>query len=207
MSKPVLLTWGTPNGLKPVLLLEELGVPYELHKIHIGQGEQKTPAYHAKNPNERIPVLETTSGGAPLALSESAAILIHLAEAHENRFFAPSGPARDRALQWLFFQMSAVGPMFGQAGYWRRREPRNAEAVERYEAEAKRIYGVLDERLAASPFLAGDEYSIADVCTVFWARSAHYFGLSLDAWPNVARWVREIEARPAMQRTLAMTWP
>jgi GST-like protein len=113
MTKPKLLTWGTPNGLKPILMLEELGIEYDLVKIHIGKGEQKAASFHAKNLNERIPVLETTIDGEPISLSESAAILVHLAETHENRFFSASGLARARALEWVFFQMSAVGPMFG----------------------------------------------------------------------------------------------
>jgi glutathione S-transferase len=206
MTKPTLYSWGTPNGLKPILMLEELGIPYELVKVHIGKGEQKDASFHAKNLNERIPVLETTIDGATVALSESAAILVHLAEANGNRFFAASGEARARALEWTFFQMAAVGPMFGQVGFWKRKETKNAEAIERYEVESKRIYGVLDERLGAARFLAGDEYSIADMCTVFWARAAERLGFSIDTWPNVKRWIASIEERPAMQRTLAITW-
>ncbi|MFO0617042.1 MAG: glutathione binding-like protein [Polyangiaceae bacterium] len=207
MTKPTLYTWGTPNGLKPILMLEELGVDYELVKVHIGKGEQKEASFHAKNLNERIPVLEDEIGGKRVALSESAAILIHLAETNGSRFFPTSGEPRARALEWTFFQMAAVGPMFGQVGFWKRKETKNAEAIERYEVESKRIYGVLDERLGAAKYLAGDEYSIADMCTIFWARAAERLGLSIDTWPNVKRWIGAIEERPAMQRTLALTWP
>lgn len=207
MTKPTLYAWGTPNGLKPILMLEELGIPYDLVKVNIGKGEQKEASFHAKNLNERIPVLETEVDGAPISLSESAAILVHLAEANDNRFFARSGEARARALEWTFFQMAAVGPMFGQVGFWKRKETKNAEAIERYETESKRIYGVLDERLGKATYLAGDDYSIADICTIFWARSAERLGFSIDAWPNVERWITAIEERAAMRRTLAITWP
>ena len=207
MSKLTLHTWGTPNGLKPLLMLEELGAPYELVKVNIGSGDQKTPEFRAMNLNQRIPVLATEIEGEPVALSESAAILVHLAETHQNRFLPAAGAERARALQWTFFQMAGVGPMFGQLGYWRRKEQKNEEAIERYLVETKRLYGVLDERLAQARYLAGDSYTIADMATIFWARSVGYFGLDLAAWPNVARWVQELEARPAVQRTLAMTFP
>lgn len=200
-------TWGTPNGLKPLLMLEELGVAYELVKVDIGKGEQKTPEYRAKNLNQRIPVLETELDGERIAIAESAAILVHLAETHEHRFLPQSGKVRALALQWTFFQMGGVGPMFGQLGFWKRKEPNNAEAIERYLVEAKRLYGVLDERLGQARYLAGDEYTIADMTTLFWTRSPQYFGLSLDEWKNVARWVAELEQRPAVQRTLAISFP
>ncbi len=207
MSKLTLYTWGTPNGLKPVLMLEELGIPYELVKVNIGQGEQKSPDFHAKNGNERIPVLETEIDGQPISLAESAAILAHLAEANGDRFLPRSGAVRARALQWIFFQMSALGPMAGQLGYWKRREVPNADAIERYRVEVTRIYGVLDERLGQASYLAGDQYTIADMATLFWARSAPRFGLETKAWPSVERWISALEAREAVKRTLAVTWP
>lgn len=207
MSDLVLSTWGTPNGLKPILMLEELGAAYELVKIDIGKDEQKTPEYRAKNLNQRIPVLDTVIDGTKVSIAESAAILVHLAETHDHRFLPKEGVTRALALQWTFFQMGGVGPMFGQLGFWRRKEVKNAEAIERYLTETKRIYGVLDERLGQATWLAGDEYTIADITSVFWVRAASYFELSLDEWPNVARWVKAIEARPAMQKTLAITFP
>ena len=206
MSKPVLYASNTPNGLKPLLLLEELEIPYELSKINLSKGEQKTASFHEKNLNDRIPVLDTEIDGVPISIAESAAILIHLAETHDHRFFPASGAAHVRVLQWTFFQMSAVGPMFGQLGYWRRREVKNTEAIERYEVETKRVYGVLNEQLGRTPYLAGESYSIADMATVFWARGFGYLGLTLEDWPHVARWLRDLEARPAMQRTLAIRW-
>jgi len=206
MTKPILHSWGTPNGLKPILMLEELELPYELVKVNIGTGAQKTPEFIAKNLNGRIPVLETILDGETVDLAESAAILVHLAETNGNRFLPTNPAARARVLQWTFFQMSAVGPMFGQLGYWRRRETPNDEAHERYLVETKRVYGVLDEQLGKSRYLAGDEYSIADMATLFWARGFVFLGLTLETWPNVARWVAELDARPAVQRTLAIQW-
>lgn len=206
MTKPILHSWGTPNGLKPILLLEELELPYELVKVNLGKSEQKTPEFVAKNLNGRIPVLETTIDGAAVDLAESAAILVHLAETNGNRFLPTSPAARARVLQWTFFQMSAVGPMFGQLGYWRRRETPNEEALERYLVETKRVYDVLDEQLGKSRYLAGDEYSIADMATLFWARGFGFFGLTSAEWPNVARWIADLEARPAVKRTLAIEW-
>lgn len=203
---PTLYTWNTPNGLKPLLMLEELGVPYELVKVDLGQGAQKTPAFLARNANGRIPVLETDVDGERVAIAESAAILIHLAEAHGDRFLPARGAPRARALQWTFFQMGSVGPMFGQLGHWRRHTPANDAAIARYDVETRRLYGVLDAQLGRGRYLAGDEYTIADMLTLFWSRDPSYFGLSLDAWPNVQRWVRELESRPAVQRTLAITW-
>ena len=206
MTKPILHSWGTPNGLKPILMLEELELPYELVKVNIGKGAQNSPEFIAKNLNGRIPVLETTIDGETVDIAESAAILVHLAETNRHRFLPTNPVARARVLQWTFFQMSAVGPMFGQLGYWRRRETPNEEALERYLVETKRVYGVLDEQLGKSRYLAGDEYSIADMATLFWARAVSFFGLTLETWPNVARWVAELEARPAVQRTLAIEW-
>lgn len=203
MTKPTLYTWGTPNGLKPILMLEELGIPYDLVKVNIGQGEQKTAEFLARNSNGRIPVLETTIDGSRVAIPESAAILVHLAETH-GRFLPSSGVTRARALQWSFFQMGAVGPMFGQAGHFLRASEKIPYAIDRYVDETKRIFGVLDQRLADSSHLAGDEYTIADMLTLFWTRTPDYFGLSLDEWPSVKRWVRALEERPAVQRTLAI---
>jgi GST-like protein len=207
MTQLKLLSWGTPNGLKPLLMLEELGVPYELVKIDIGKAEQKTPEFLAKNANGRIPVLETEIDGAPVAIAESAAILVHLAETNGGRFLPASGAARASTFQWTFFQMGSVGPMFGQLGFWKRREAKNEEAIERYLVETKRVFGVLDDQLSKAAYLAGPEYSIADMATLFWCRRPEFFGLTFEPWPNVQRWVRALEERPAVKATLAVTWP
>lgn len=207
MTTLKLHAWGTPNGLKPVLMLEELGVPYELVKVDIGKGAQKAAEFHAKNLNERIPVLETEVDGKTVSIAESAAILVHLGETSGDRFLPRAPAARARVMQWTFFQMSAVGPMFGQLGFWRRRDPKNEEAIARYLTETQRIFGVLDEKLGQSAYLAGDDYSIADMATLFWCRRPEFFDLSLDTWPNVLRWVRALEERTAVKATLAITWP
>lgn len=204
MTEPTLYTWGTPNGLKPVLMLEELGVPYQLVPVPLGQNAQKSPDFLAKNLNGRIPVLEVDVDGERVAIAESAAILMHLAETHDDRFLPARGAVRARALQWSMFQMGGVGPMFGQLGYWRRRDTPNEEALERYRVETERLYGVLDQRLGEARYLAGDEYTTADMLTLFWARGFDYFGLKRESWPHVARWLTELEARPAVQRTLAV---
>lgn len=202
----VLYTWGTPNGRKPLLLLEELGIPYELRRVNIGRGEQSTLDFRARNGNERIPVLETTIDGETVAIAESAAILVHLAE-REGRFLALSGAARARAMQWVMFQMSAVGPMLGQLGHFRRQQPDNERAIERFAVEARRIFGVLDSRLRDARYLAGDDYGIADMTTFFWTRKPAHYGVDVEAHPGVKRWLEELEARPAVQRTLAISFP
>jgi len=204
--RDTLYTWGTPNGLKPILLLEELGADYELVKVHLGKGEQKTPEFLGRNLNGRIPVLDTTIDGSRVSIAESAAILVHLAE-RERRFLPTEPAARARAMQWVMFQMSAVGPMLGQAGFFLRQRERNEGAIERYVNETKRILTVLDTQLSTNAHLAGDIYTIADMLTLFWVRNPTYFGLTLAEWPHLQRWVTALEARPAVQRTLAITFP
>ncbi|UJR79313.1 glutathione S-transferase family protein [Sandaracinus amylolyticus] len=204
--RDTLYTWGTPNGLKPILMLEELAADYELVKVHIGKGEQKTPEFLGRNLNGRIPVLDTTIDGTRVSIAESAAILVHLAE-REGRFLPTKPAPRARAMQWVMFQMSAVGPMFGQAGFFLRQRERNEGAIERYVNETKRILGVLDTQLGQHAHLAGDEYTIADMLTLFWTRKPEYFGLTLEEWPNLRRWIAQLEERPAVQRTLAITFP
>jgi GST-like protein len=196
-----LYTWGTPNGLKPIVLLEELGAPYDLKRIDISAGEQHAADYLAINPNGKIPAM--VDGDAGVTLFESGAILHYLAEKH-GRFLPKAADAKARAMAWLFFQVGAVGPMFGQAGHFASKGDDQAYAKKRYADEVKRIYGVLDKRLGEAPFLAGDDYTIADIATFTWVRKPDYFGLSLDAFPNVARWVGVIGEREAVKRALAV---
>jgi GST-like protein len=196
-----LYTWGTPNGLKPIVLLEELGVPYELKRINIAAGEQRAPDYLAINPNGKIPAM--VDGDAGVTLFESGAILHYLAEKH-GRFLPTAADAKARTMAWLFFQVGAVGPMFGQAGHFASKGDDQAYAKQRYTDEVKRIYGVLDQRLGEAKFLAGDEYTIADIATFTWVRKPDYFGLTLDTFPHVARWVGVLGERPAVQRALAV---
>ena len=193
-----LFTWTTPNGNKPLIMLEELGIPYETHWVDIGKGEQHKPYFLDINPNGKIPALLDDG----LAVFESGAILIHLAE-KSGRFLPPSGPGRAQGLEWLFFQVGGVGPMFGQLDHFLRANQKVPYGIERYAKESARLYGVLNRRLASVEYLAG-QYGIADMATVGWASSHERLGISLAAYPNVARWLTLVGDRPAVQRARAM---
>jgi GSH-dependent disulfide-bond oxidoreductase len=198
-----LYTWPTPNGHKIHIALEELSLPYRVHAVDIGEGDQFKPEFLKISPNNRIPAIVDQDGpkGKPLALFESGAILIYLAE-KTGKLLAPRGDARYRAVQWLMFQMGGIGPMLGQAHHFRTYAPQKIPyAIERYTSEAKRLYGVLERRLGEAEYLAG-EYGIADVATFPWLRSWEKQGVVLSDYPNVERWFRAIETRPAVQRGL-----
>ena len=198
-----LYTWGTPNGRKVSIMLEECGLPYQVHKINIGTNtEQFAPEYLRINPNGKIPSIVDPDGadGAPLAMMESGAILIHLGE--KTGKFIPSG-ARGRSvcLQWLMFQMGSVGPMFGQCHHFLRAAKEKVPyAIERFTREKDRLYRVLDTRLTEVPFLAGEEYSIADIATFPWVSRYEWHQTNLNDYPGVKRWFDTIAARPAVQR-------
>lgn len=199
----------SPNVLKVMLMLEEVHQPYELHRIDIWAEEQFTSEFRALNPNCKVPVIIDNDGpnGDCLILSESGAILLYLAEKY-NRFL-PALP-RDRAItyQWLMLQMGSIGPMFGQANHFRRSAPPgNDYAKSRYGTEVRRLYDVLAARLEASPYLAGDGYTIADMATWPWvAGYAEPNGVDLDKLPAVRRWVDAIGQRPATVRA-KRDWP
>ncbi len=196
-----LYTWTTPNGYKVPIILEELGLPYEIVPIDISKGAQLTPEYIAVNPNHKIPVLvDDMEIGGTFTLSESGAILIYLAEKH-GALLSKEAPERYTQIQWLMFQMSAVGPMFGQAKHFSVYAPERIEyAIKRYFDEANRLMHVLETRLARVPYLGG-EYSIADIATWPWIRSAHEAHIiDIEAFPNIARWYHTIESRPAVVR-------
>lgn len=195
-----LYTWTTPNGFKPLILLEELGLPHNVVPVNIGQGEQHRHDYLRINPNGKIPALVDEEGGQRTVVFESGAILIYLAE-KAGRLLPKEGPGRYEALAWLMFQMGGIGPMLGQAGHFLRLPEKIPYAIERYTSEARRLYGVLDGRLGEAEYLAGD-YSIADIATFPWVRNPAFFGLSIEQWPNVLRWIEAIGARPAVQRAL-----
>jgi GST-like protein len=200
-------TWPTPNGMKVHIAAEELGLPYRIVPVAIGRGEQFKPEFLAINPNHRIPAIVDPDGpgGERLTLFESGAILIYLAEKAGR--LIPADPAdRYTCLQWLMFQMGGVGPMFGQFNHFATYAPEKIPyAIDRYQNEAQRLTRVLEKRLSAAPFLAGEEYSIADIATFPWIRSAARRGnLNLDPTPAVANWMEVIEARPAVQRGLAI---
>jgi GSH-dependent disulfide-bond oxidoreductase len=195
-------SWATPNGHKIHIMLEELGLEYKAIPIDIGAGDQFRPDFLAISPNNKIPAIIDSDGpdGKPLALSESGAILFYLAE--KTGKFLPLDPVgRYTTMQWLMFQMGGVGPMLGQAHHFRIYAPEKIEyAVNRYSNEAKRLYGVMDKQLGVTRYLAGKDYSIADIATFPWTRSWKNQGIELDEFPNLKRWFDEISARPAVIR-------
>jgi GST-like protein len=196
-----LYSWPTPNGHKVHILLEECGLPYLVHAVDIGAGEQFDPKFLAISPNNKIPAIVDPEGpdGRPMSLFESGAILIYLA-GKTGRFLPADDRGKYLALQWLMFQMGSIGPMLGQAHHFRRYAPQQIEyAVDRYTNEARRLYGVLDRRLGQARYVAGT-YSIADIAIYPWTRSYANQGIDLAAYPNVQRWYDEIGARPAVQR-------
>ncbi|HEV8390285.1 MAG TPA: glutathione S-transferase N-terminal domain-containing protein [Dongiaceae bacterium] len=196
-------TWPTPNGHKVHIALEELGLPYTVHAVDIGEGDQFKPEFLKISPNNRIPAIVDQEGpkGKPLALFESGAILIYLAE-KTGKLLAAKGNARYTAITWLMFQMGGVGPMLGQAHHFRAYAPEQYPyAIDRYTNEAKRLYRVLDRRLGEAEYLAG-EYGIADIATFPWLRYWERQGVVLSDYPNVQRWFGAIDARPAVQRAL-----
>jgi GST-like protein len=195
-------TWPTPNGHKVHIALEELGLPYRVVPVDIGAGEQFRPEFLAITPNHRIPAILDPDGpgGRPLALFESGAILIYLAE-KAGRLIPADPAARYACLQWLMFQMGGVGPMFGQYGHFHHYAPEKLPyAMERYAKEVVRLHRVLEKRLAEVPFLAGEDYSIADIATFPWIRFPDRRGIRLEDFPAVKRWHDAIAARPAVQR-------
>jgi len=194
-----LYTWGTPNGRKVSIMLEECALPYRTHPVDIGKKEQFDPAFLAICPNGKIPAIVDDDGpaGEPFALFESGAILVYLA-GKTGRFLPEKPRQRWEALQWLMFQMGGVGPMLGQAHHFLRAAPEPVSyAIDRYTQEARRLYAVLDQHLAKHEFLA-DEYSIADIATFPWIARHSWHRIDLDEFPNVKRWFQEIGARPAV---------
>jgi GST-like protein len=201
-----LYTWPTPNGHKVHIALEELGVPYEVVPVNIGAGDQFKPEFLAITPNHRIPAIVDTDGpGGEMPLFESGAILLYLAE-KTGKLLPKSPRARAMAIQWLMFQMAGIGPMFGQQGHFLfYAKEKHPYAIERYSNEVRRLLGVLDKRLAASPYLAGDEYSVCDIATFPWLRNLEARGIDIGKdFPNIKRWFDLIGARPAVERGLAV---
>ncbi len=191
----------TPNGHKVHIMLEECGLQYRLHHIDIGAGDQFKPEFLKISPNNKIPAIVDSEGpdGLPISLFESGAILVYLAS-KTGRFIGHSDREKFATLQWLMFQMGGVGPMLGQAHHFRIYAPKKIDyAVDRYTNEAQRLYGVLDRRLGEASYLAGNNYSIADIATFPWTRSHANQGIELTDFPHVKRWFDEIAARPAVQ--------
>ena len=196
-----LYTWGTPNGKKVSIMLEEIGTPYEVHPINIGQGDQLKPEYLAINPNNKIPAIIDTDGpsGKPFKLFESGAILLYLAE-KSGKLWPDDLSQRYTVIQWLMFQMGGVGPMFGQANYFYRLEEKVPYAIERFYKEAVRLYNVLNKQLGESEYLAGGVYSIADIATYPWVWRHDGHHVKLEEFPNVKRWYEQISERAAVKR-------
>ncbi|KPK04356.1 MAG: glutathione S-transferase [Betaproteobacteria bacterium SG8_39] len=196
-----LYTWGTSNGRKASIMLEECGLPYHTHPIDIGKGDQFKPEFVAINPNSKIPAIVDSEGpeGKPFTLFESGAILVYLA-GKTGKFLPASVSGKYIALQWLMFQMGGIGPIFGQVHHFLRSAKEKVPyAIERFGKENRRLYGVLDGRLGEVPFLAG-EYSIADIATYPWVLRHEWQQVDLNEFPNVKRWFDTISARPAVQR-------
>ena len=195
-------SWATPNGHKIHVMLEECGLAYRAIPVDIGAGEQFTPEFLAISPNNKIPAIVDPDGpdGKPISLFESGAILIYLA-AKTGRFLPADLRGRYATLEWLMFQTGSIGPMLGQAHHFRMYAPEKiAYAIDRYSNEAKRLYGVLDTRLGKSAFVAGEEYTIADIAIFPWLRSWQNQGIDLDEFPRVKAWFDGIAARPAVMR-------
>ena len=201
----------TPNGVKVSIMLEEIGLPYEAHTINIGKNETWTPEFVALNPNGKIPAIIDPDGpgGKPFGLWESAAILVYLAE--KTGKLLPSDPARRiETLQWLFFQMAAIGPMFGQLGFFHKfagKDYEDKRPRDRYRDETKRLLGVLETRLDGQHWIMGDAYTIADVATLGWVRNlVGFYGagelVQYETLKNVPAWLERGLARPAVQRGL-----
>ncbi len=205
----------SPNVVKVTIMLEELGLPYRQHHVNVFAGDQHAPEFLKISPNNKVPVILDDAGpeGAPLAVFESGAILIYLAE-KSGRLLPPRGVARVTVLEWLIVQLASVGPMFGQLVHFTRyAPPGNDYSVSRYTSEVRRVFGVLEARLAQVPFLGGSEYSIADVATWPWIRTASTIypwltqaaqaGDALAQWPALGRWFRGVGSRDAVQRGVA----
>jgi GST-like protein len=201
--------WPTPNGKKVTILLEELGAEYKVVPVHIGRGDQFTEAFLAMNPNHRMPVLvdhAPTGGGAPISVFESGAIMLYLAE-KTGRFMPSDLRGRTQVQEWLIWQMANQGPKLGECGHFRRLGDTRGDqsyAVRRFTDEANRLYGVLNNRLHSRRWLAGEEYSIADMICYPWTVNWKAQGQDIEEFPYFKRWQAEIAARPAVQKGMAV---
>ncbi|WP_331373751.1 glutathione S-transferase N-terminal domain-containing protein [Sinorhizobium chiapasense] len=204
MTAPIeLYYWPTPNGWKITIMLEELGVPYVVKYINIGRGEQFAPDFLKIAPNNRMPAIIDPDGpgGQPISVFESGAILQYLGRKY-GKFYPADERSRVEVDQWLFWQMGGLGPMAGQAHHFRQYAPEKIEyAINRYTNEANRLYGVMNNRLADRPFLAGD-YSIADMACIGWVIPHENQGQDLNDFPYLKRWFEAVLARPAVQRAI-----
>ena len=197
-------TWPTPNGHKVHIMLEECGLPYAVHAVDIGAGDQFEPEFLAISPNNRIPAIVDPDGpdGKPISLFESGAILLYLA-GKTGKFLPASVRGKYEATQWLMWQMGGFGPMLGQTHHFSIYAPEKIDyAIKRYTREAARLYSVLERQLQGNEYVAGGEYSIADMAIFPWTRSHRNQGIELSEYPNVSRWRERLKERPAVQRAL-----
>lgn len=208
-TKPIdLYYFPTPNGHKVSIMLEELGVPYAVHPIHIGKGDQFKPEFLAVSPNNKIPAIVDPEGpgGQPISVFESGAILKYLAEKFD-RFYPEDARVRVAVDEWLFWQMGGFGPMLGQNHHFALYAPEKIPyAIERYRNETHRLYGVLNRQLEGRDYIAG-EYSIADIASLSWSLGWERQGIDLKEFPNIAAWQDRLKARPAVERGLALALP
>ena len=199
--------WPTPNGHKVTMLLEETGVPYQLHGVNIGKGDQFKPDFLAISPNNRIPAIVDRAppdGGEPFSVFETGAILIYLAD-KTGRFLPKDMRGRSRVMQWVMWQMSGLGPMLGQHGHFALyAQEKIPYAIERYRDEAARLYRVLDSQLGKTGAYVAGDYSIADIACFPWTMTHKAQGFTLDDYPNVKRWYADVRARPQVQAGLAV---
>lgn len=202
-----LYTWATPNGRKVSIMLEELGLPYEVHQVHIGKDEQFAPEFLAISPNNKIPAIvdEDGPGGKSLSQFESGAILIYLAEKTGSDLLPTDPVKRAAVMQWLMWQMGGLGPMVGQAHHFLF-NPKEVVPYgqNRYHKETQRLYGVLDKQLANNAYVAGDAYSIADIACYPWISRFERHRIDLNDYPNVKRWFDALSARPAVEKGMAV---
>jgi GST-like protein len=199
-------SWATPNGHKVHIMMEECGLPYRVIPVDIGAGEQFVPDFLAISPNNKIPAIVDPDGpdGRPISLFESGAILLYLA-GKTGKLLPADVRGKYEALQWLMFQMGGVGPMLGQTHHFRLYAPEKLPyAIDRYTNEAKRLYGVMDTRLARSRYLGGAEYGIADIAVFPWLRSWKNQGIDWNDYPHLKGWFDEVGGRPAVQRGVAV---
>jgi GST-like protein len=196
-------TWGTPNGRKISIMLEELGLKYNTHPVDITKGQQHEPAFLKISPNNRIPAIVDSDGpdGKPISVFESGAILIYLAEKTKSKLLPTDSRKRAATLEWLMWQMGGVGPMFGQAHHFLYQPKEDVPyGKKRYHDETKRLYKVMNARLGEKKFLAGDDYSIADIATYPWVHRHKRHQIDLADYPNVKRWFDAISKRPAVEK-------
>ena len=201
--------WPTPNGKKVTILLEECGAPYTIVPVNIGRGDQFTPEFLKMNPNHRMPVLvdrDPAGGGEPIAVFESGAIMMYIAE-KLGKFWPQTMRAKYEVTQWLIWQMANQGPKLGECGHFRRLGDKQGDqsyAVRRFTDEANRLYGVLNNRLYDRPYLAGDEYTIADMIAFPWTVNWQGQDQNIDEFPHFKRWFEELSQRPGVQRGVAV---